>query len=800
MPRRDLLERSGRTKRQRVLILTVAALLGALPFALPASHPAAPAFLVVWCLPVALLALLIGLEAGIAAAMVMTALLVLWDMTRGSAGGWAGYLSYALAFLLLGLGLGWYAARSRWRLQRMSVVLDSMLEAVTVAVPVRDASGRVVDGRVEYANAVAAQAVDLAPDDLIGRTWKELWPEGFSPALLETLVTALEASRPLDLVDYVAAPPLGEGDVGVVMDLRARPVADGFLLAWRDVSSRHRDAQAVQAANRQFAAAFEHAPVGMVLVDEERQIVRSNPAFTALTGRPPEQLAGTALEALLHPQDADAHRAEFATMTTGGSEPLQQEARLLTSNGSSRWVSMTAARIDQPGAVAVEHVEDIDDRKGYEGRLQFLADHDPLTGLFNRRRFLEELSHQLALSSRYGSSTAVVLIDLDHFKYVNDTLGHPVGDRLISAVAGGLHRRLRDSDVVCRLGGDEFAVLLPRAGAVPAVEVAESLLADIRATEVEQDGQRVRTTGSVGIAVLHAGPDGAEAGRDVHALADELLAQADLAMYAAKEAGRDGHVVFDPTGPHPERSRARFRWLEQIRVALDQDLFTLLAQPILDISSGQVTGCELLLRMRQDGRLIGPDAFLPIAERHGLSSAIDRFVIVHGIALAASQPRPPGFRWEINLAADSLGDPTIPELIESELARTGLPADALVFEITETAAIANFEAAQALAHRLTAIGCRFALDDFGAGYGSFYYLKHLPFAYLKIDGEFIRHITSSDTDQIIVQAIVGAAQQLGKQTIAEYVGDASTLAQLRVLHVDHAQGYFIGHPSVLAPA
>src|SRR5213078_845434 len=212
---------------------------------------------------------------------------------------------------------------------------------------------------------------------------------------------------------------------------------------------------------------------------------------------------------------------------------------------------------------------------------------------------------------------------------------------------------------------------------------------------------------------------------------------------------------FDPSGPHSEQARSKFRWLERIRVALDQDLFTLLAQPILDLNVGQVTGCELLLRMRDGGRLIGPDIFLPIAERHGLANLIDRFVIGRAIEIVAEQHRPPGFRWEINLSAESLGDPAIPELIEAHLARTGVAPEALVFEITETAAITNFDDAQKFAARLTAIGCRFALDDFGAGYGSFYYLKHLPFEYLKIDGEFIRQLTSSDTDSVIVEAIVG---------------------------------------------
>src|SRR4051812_24151226 len=777
------------TTWQRALVVVTAVVLAALPFFLPLSDPTAAGLLVLWCIPVALVGVLLGAAAGLVAAVVATVLLTVWDVTRGgadSAGGWVGFLARAAAFFLLGVGVGWFAGRARNAEHRMSGVLDSMLEAVILAEPVRDRDGQVIDGRITYANSISADAFNLEPEQLVGRLWSELWPDTFAPDLRETLVETLRAEAPLELVSFTLARTRDNGSAPTLLDLRATPLQSGLLVAWRDVSASHRDAQAISAVSAQFAAAFEHAPVGMVLVGPGRRIVRANEAFAAITGRRLEELSGTSMDALIDPRDVGVVQQAFAQMGNGESRAVRHETRLMTVDGGSRWVSVTAAPISD--TQVVEHVVDIDDRKGFEGRLQFLADHDPLTGLINRRRFADELSHQLAIDSRYGGMSAVGLVDLDNFKYINDTLGHQVGDKFIQAIARRLRVRLRSSDVICRLGGDEFAVLLPGADSSRADGVAASLLGGIRTTEVDHAGQRVRSTGSAGIAVVTNGVSDA----------DDVLANADLAMYAAKESGRDTHVVYDPAGPHSERTRLRFRWIERIRVALDRDLFTLLAQPILDLATGQVTGCELLLRMRDGDRLVGPDLFLPIAERHGLANPIDRLVIRMAIEIVASHPRPPGFRWEINLSADSLGDPGIPDLIESELARTGVPPHCLVFEITETAAIANLDDAQAFAARLTDIGCQFALDDFGAGYGSFYYLKHLPFEYLKIDGEFIRQLTSSSVDQVIVEAIVGAAQQLGKQTVAEYVADAPTLDRLRTLQVDHAQGYFIGHPVIPA--
>ncbi len=676
--------------------------------------------------------------------------------------------------------------------ERQSAVLETMLDAVTVSTAVRDATGRIVDFRLDYTNAASQAFYGRPADELVGRCWSELWPDLVGAEAFNALVHVVETGEPVELADYRGVLPRPGRSDRLVLDLRVTRLGDGYVAAWREVSARHRDAQAAAAANAQFAAAFDHAPVGMLLVDPGRVIVRANEAICAISHRRWDELVGLSLDELVDPRDLPASRADFARMLAGDEPVYHRERRLVTGDGDVRWVSVGVARVEGGTDVyAVEHIEDIDERKSVEGRLQVLADHDPLTGLFNRRRFHEELSHQLAVDHRYRRTSALVLIDLDNFKYINDTLGHRTGDRLIVAIARALRSRLRDSDVVGRLGGDEFAVLLPDADEAQAVTVAGALLAGVRTSEVEHLAQRVRSTGSAGIAKL-AG----DAGTD----ADDALANADLAMYAAKEAGRNTFVVYDPNGPHAELSQARFRWLDRIRDAFDRDLFVLHAQPILDLSTGEITGSELLLRMREDNRLICPDRFLHIAERHGLATPIDRFVIRHGIALAAAQHRPPPFRWEINISADSLGDPEIPKLIETELARTGLPAAALVFEITETAAIANMDQARGFAARITDIGCRFALDDFGAGYGSFYYLKHLPFEYLKIDGEFIRQLSTNRTDRVIVQAIVTAARELGKQTIAEYVGDEDTLNLLRALHVDHAQGHHIGPPADPAPA
>ena len=301
-------------------------------------------------------------------------------------------------------------------------------------------------------------------------------------------------------------------------------------------------------------------------------------------------------------------------------------------------------------------------------------------------------------------------------------------------------------------------------------------------------GCHARTvTTSIGIAMF-----------DEHELTGpEVLINADLAMYDAKDAGRNCYAVHVPNTEQPT-TRARLAWVDRIRHALDHERFTLFAQPIMDLRARTITRHELLLRMLDDnGDVISPATFLGVAEKFGLIGHIDRWVVDQTISTLAAHPDL-DLTFEVNLSGVSIGDPELLEFIEQRLAEapTVDPAQ-LTFEITETAAVANIARARAFADRLTALGCSFALDDFGAGYGSFYYLKHLPFADLKIDGEFITNCLTSVTDRLVIDAVIGVARGLGKHTIAEYVGNQATLDFLADHGVDYAQGFYIGHPALL---
>ncbi len=277
----------------------------------------------------------------------------------------------------------------------------------------------------------------------------------------------------------------------------------------------------------------------------------------------------------------------------------------------------------------------------------------------------------------------------------------------------------------------------------------------------------------------------------------EVLELADLAMYEAKEAGRNRVVMYQPSGGRRASKSARLVETELIRTALEHDRLLLYCQPILDLNGGEVSQYELLLRLRTDGggEPLTPSAFLYVAERFGLIQAFDCWVARQAIALiAAHAAAGKALVLHVNLSGKSIGDPAVAALIEEAIEAASIDPSRLVFELTETAAIANIEEAKAFARRLQAKGCRLALDDFGAGFGSFYYLKALPFDYFKIDGDFIRDLVSSPMDRLVVEAIVGIAKGMGKKTIAEFVTDDDTTRLLVASGVDYAQGYHVGRP------
>jgi diguanylate cyclase (GGDEF)-like protein len=383
-----------------------------------------------------------------------------------------------------------------------------------------------------------------------------------------------------------------------------------------------------------------------------------------------------------------------------------------------------------------------------------------------------------------------MVLDLDSFKYINDSHGHAVGDVVLQSVARLLMQHLRATDVIARLGGDEFAILLRDVPAARAVGLARELADAIRDSRFPvQDHPTLRLSVSIGVTTF---------GSADHLTPAELLVNADIAMYDAKATGRDRVSLAAPDVAQAE-AKTRQTLLQHIREALEHDSLELHAQPIINLASGKVTQYELLVRMRSpSGELIPPDAFIEIAERSGIIRDIDLWVVRSACRVIGEQHRQGRVsRMEVNVSGVSISDPEFRELIKPELAALGELGSQLVFELTETAAVTNLANANAFAEAITPYGCTLALDDFGVGFGSFYYLKHLPCRYLKIDGEFIRTLATSPTDQVFVRTMVELARGLGKATIAEFVEDAETLRLITELGVDFAQGYFVGRPAPL---
>ncbi|MEA2155106.1 MAG: hypothetical protein QOE11_1246 [Solirubrobacteraceae bacterium] len=643
---------------------------------------------------------------------------------------------------------------------------------------------------LEFAAGQSLHEGTIVPQLLVGRHVSAVLPSPDADALVDACTAALDGEeRSFDIVSpehgyalWLRTSPLRLSEAGQI---------DSAMLIVQDVGERAEREREIGEAQERFRRAFEVSPIGMAVASLDGRFLEVNEALCMITGYGPHELAGMTFSAITHPDDLPADFAVMRDLIDGRIGSSDDEKRYLRPDGSVAWVARTTTLVrDAAGEPLhfLDQIQDITERRRFERELRHLADHDPLTGLLNRRRFEQELDRHIAEVARYGPRGALLVLDLDHFKYVNDALGHHAGDELILSVAALLQDRLRESDTLARLGGDEFAVLLPNVSAAEAEQVAAALVRAVREEATIASGdRRQRVTTSVGIAPFGAAELNGE----------ELLIEADLAMYEAKEAGRDRYSVVSPGADRPERIGERMSWLDRIRSALDDDRFVLHGQPIRDLRTGETRQYELLLRMLgDDGDLIAPGAFLPLAERFGLAPEIDCWVVMQAIELLAADPGGT-VALEINLSGVSLNDTTLVHLIENELRRTGVDPRRLIFEITETAAVSNIPQARRFADRLTQLGCRFALDDFGAGFGSFYYLKHLPFDYLKIDGEFVSGCLGNRTDQLVIEAVVRIARGLGKETVAEFVSDPQLEAFVRSQGVDYAQGFHIGRPAPL---
>ena len=420
-------------------------------------------------------------------------------------------------------------------------------------------------------------------------------------------------------------------------------------------------------------------------------------------------------------------------------------------------------------------------------KLVELANHDSLTGLFNRRRFIEELTKEIGNVIRHGRSSALLFIDLDQFKYVNDACGHPAGDRLIRKVADELDRSTRNDDIVARFGGDEFVVIVRRTDVDGARSAAETILTNMRQMAHIEDERIFHVHCSIGITMLD--------GDDLHQ--DELINQADIACRDAKSAGRNRISLYEHSDEGRQRDAADVGWMNRLRKALDDDEFELRFQPINRIDTGETTHHEVLIRLRtEDGRVVQPDAFLPSAIRFGLMTEIDFWMIRHAAEAYSKYSTPDRrLRLAVNLSANVFENDDLVAYVEETFKNHGVRPHDIVFEITESLAIRRPSHVEHQIAALRKLGYEFSLDDFGTGYNSFSYLQKLHFDYIKIDGSFVEDLLNNPVDQKMIKLIAEIGREAGMKTIAEYVQNAESLILLGELGVDMVQGYFVGRPT-----
>ncbi len=513
------------------------------------------------------------------------------------------------------------------------------------------------------------------------------------------------------------------------------------------------------------------APIGLGFCDRDFRMLRVNDALAATNGIPAEQQIGRTVPEMI-PEIWPQLEPVYQGVIDSGEPVINAEASgvLPGSEHEQTWLtSFYPVYVEEDVIGLGIVVVNITERKTMERKLEDLADHDPLTGLVNRRRLHVDLERVIKTGARYGHTGAVLVLDIDNFKLTNDSYGHLSGDNQLNSVARVLVDRLRETDIAARTGGDEFVAVLPETTADHAMGVARDLRSQL---SERRSGLPIQV--SIGIAPFN----GAEA-----VTTDDLLAAADTAMYRAKGDGGGRVALYD--GPAGEvRSRVR-----HIQAALTDDRFVLYGQPIVDLSSGEIDHHELLIRMRgEDGQIILPQEFVPIAEEFSLMREIDRWVVRQALDLARHQS------VSANLSGLSVGDPQILTDVREAIGE-GLDPRNLRFELTETSVMADFDRAMQFICALVELGCEIALDDFGTGFGTFLYLKNLPANYLKIDMEFVRGINGDPVDRLIVESIITVAHAVGKKTIAEGVETAEVLETLRELGVDYAQGWYFGRPS-----
>lgn len=722
-----------------------------------------------------------------AAALVATGVIVL-RATEGRSTTTLVVSGAVAALALIAVAVTWYESRriarhlnhTIDRLVDTEAELRLLLDDLPEAVLSVDSGGN-----VRGANSKAAELTGRSLADVAGHRVLDL----FAADDRELVDEWLADGRAVGVDPITIELPAADG-VSVVELTYDQPRNDetGAIVRLRDVTEREARVRALDQARRRFHQAFHSAPTGMALVRlDSSEIVDANRSLADMLQRPVSELVGRSIREFTHPDDLKAASAYRARLELGIVDTYFLDQRYLRSDGEYIWARTRVAVTEDEGVpLAITHIEDVTEQLHTAEQLQWAATHDELTGLANRSELLQRVD-DLLVTSDVGD-VALLFIDLDNFKTVNDSLGHEIGDRLLRAMARRLERAVGAGALLGRFGGDEFIVVLTAAGDAPfdpgatAAELREAIRA-----AVDIDGTELFLTASIGYSTNH---------RD-HATSGELLRDADAAMYRAKERGRDCVEAYSP-GTH-EVTALALRTATQLRRGLERGEVVPYYQPIVELTTGHVVGFEALARWLHPERgLLTPDQFLPLAEETGLVGSIGEMILRDSLTqLAAWRARDLPFAdgyLSVNVGTRQVVDPTFADVVAAVLAETGIPADALWLEITETALLADVKASTVALRNLRSLGIHLAVDDFGTGYSSLTYLKRFPVEAIKIDRSFVAGLGLDADDTTIVEAVIHLGHSFGIHVVAEGLETPLQLGRLRALGCDRGQGYLFGRP------
>ena len=653
-----------------------------------------------------------------------------------------------------------------------------------------------VEGRMVYANKAFESAFSFTTADWKNKTDAELWPSRLATAI-RTMDLSLFASRQSVTLEEQVPTPDG---VRIWLSSKfpfqsrgGRPILGSMAI---DITGLKMVEKALLAEKERLRVTLGSIGDAVITTDTLGRVTYLNPIAEKMTGWSDAEAHGKLLvevfEIVHDITGVAAQNPVDLVLATGKIAGLDDDTTLIQRGGVRFPIKDSAAPICAPdgemlGVVLVFH--DVTLARKMTAEMTYQATHDPLTGLINRREFERRLEFALLSGLHQQKSHSLLYLDLDQFKIVNDTCGHVAGDALLRQLTALMQQELRSSDTLARLGGDEFGVLLEGCLTEPAARIADKLRRSVGDFRFAWKDKIFPIGVSIGLVTFSNGG----------ITLSDVMSMADAACFVAKDRGRNRVHIHTPDDKALANRSGEMGWIGKIQKALDENRFVLYSQKILSLDNAidDHDHYEILLRMRdEDGAIVPPMAFIPAAERYDLMIALDRWVVQAAFAQFLHR-HPIGSKpamCAINLSGKTLSDESFPAFIIEQFARYPIPPQCICFEITETAAIANLQQTTLLIREIKALGCRFALDDFGSGMSSFTYLKHLPVDFLKIDGSFVKDMVGDPIDRAMVKSIHEIGGLMGIQTIAEFVENEEILSALRVIGVNFAQGYGVERP------